>query len=147
MRKLQPFYFFNKAIEILFFEERKISIIINFLTNAKIAFRNIVNTDRILKIISFILITSHTDRNDIRITGMVKQCVGIMDSTIHSVGIYVLKIRFVFGSFIINLTVNIELNEFVFITFVLYQNGIETRSFILKQKFAVRSVPSNAAVF
>ena len=68
LRKLKTFDFFNEAIKITLFQEGKICVIINFLPDTKVAFGNIIYADFIFQFSGIILVTSHTNRDDISVT-------------------------------------------------------------------------------
>ena len=73
----------------LFLQERQICVFINFLTDTKIGFRNIIYAYAMNKLTCFILVSRNSDRNNLGVACMVKNSVCVVYSAIDSIRIYI----------------------------------------------------------
>lgn len=118
------FDLFDKCRKVLFLQEGEVGIFINLLPNAKVVLGNVVHTNQMVELSTGFLVAGDADSNNVGITRVVQNRIGIVNRAIYSIGIDSGKIRLVLGSSVSNISFGVQFDKFIFVSLILNQNWI-----------------------
>ena len=118
------FDLFDKCRKMLFFQEGEIGVFINLLPNTKVVLGNVVHTNQMVELSTGFLVAGDADSNNVGITRVVQNRIGIVNRAIYSIGIDSGKIRLVLGSSVSNISFGVQFDKLIFVSLILNQNWI-----------------------
>lgn len=116
------------------FQKRKILILPDLLTVSKIPLigRNIIYAYFMMQIIKRIPITGYANGNYFCICCIMQYGIRIMHGAVDCKSVDILKIRFIFLSFVCNNSIIVQFDQLIFISLIFNENRVKITIFIFQ---------------